>query len=522
MNDVGSSFSELRDHVRRRRHRREPAPLLTEVGDGIVPASDRVKHAPDSKAGSRIRGYRRIALIVACALFMQNLDATVLATALPTMARDFGVPATGMSLALTAYLLALAVFIPASGSAADRFGARRVFQAAIVLFVLGSIACGLAPNLELLIVARFVQGIGGAMMVPVGRLVLLRTVDKRDLVSAMSWLAMPALIGPILGPPVGGAIVTYLDWRWIFWMNVPIGVLGVWLVHHYIDDVRGDGGLRFDWTGFALTAIALSTLLFGLQLAARPGHAKIVVPLLAIGMLGSFLYWRHARQTDDPIIDLKLMRVKTFGLSVYGGTFIRITQGAQPFLLPLMMQVGFGLSAAASGSVTVATAIGSFAMKSAAKPLLRRFGFRTAITAIGLLSPLAYAVTAAFRPGWPMHAIFAVLLVCGFLTSLQFTAYNTIAYADIDQPHMSRATSFYATFQQLSLSLGICLASTTLTAAMRVHGHSRPEFDDFSAAILAVTGISLLAVFVNTRFARNAGDEMSGHQARVEASARAA
>ena len=506
-----TAIARLRGLTRLRRRREEPGPLLGEVGDGIVPASDQLKQIGQA-AADRSGGYRRTALIVACALFMQNLDATVLATALPTMARDFAVPATGMSLALTSYLLALAVFIPASGAAADRFGARRVFQAAIVLFVAGSIACGLAPKLEALIAARFVQGVGGAMMVPVGRLLLLRTVEKSDLVSAMAWLAMPTLIGPILGPPVGGAIVTYLDWRWIFWINVPMGVLGVTLVHRYIHDVQAGGtGTRLDRIGFALSAVTLSALVFGLQLSVRPGHAHVVVPLLVIGAIGSVLYVRHARKSSFPVLDLSLMRVPTFRLSVLGGTLIRITQGAQPFLLPLMMQLAFGLSAATSGLITVAPALGSFAMKSAAKPLLRRYGFRTALTAIGVLAPLAYMTTGLFRPGWPLPAVFAVLLACGFLVSLQFTAYNTIAYADIDQPRMGRAIGFYATFQQLSLSLGICSASAALTNAMRWHHHAQPQFADFSIAIGTVTAISLLAVFVNARFARDAGAEMSGH-----------
>lgn len=240
MSERSRAPSIVRRLVLARQHRREPAPLLGEVADGIVPATDQLKAGAAGDCGGSPH-FRTTSLIIACALFMQNLDATVLATALPTMARDFGVPPTGMSLALTAYLLALAMFIPASGWTADRFGARRVFQSAIVIFTLGSIACGFSQTLTGLVAARFLQGMGGAMMVPVGRLVLLRTVDKRDLVSALAWLAMPALIGPILGPPVGGLIVTYLDWHWIFWINVPMGVLGVTLVQRFIGDIRASG-----------------------------------------------------------------------------------------------------------------------------------------------------------------------------------------------------------------------------------------------------------------------------------------
>jgi len=487
---------------------RQSAAIIGESSDGIAPASDRLQ--VDASAGHHGRGYRTTALIIACALFMQNLDATVLATALPTMARDFAIPPAEIGLALTSYLLALAIFIPASGTTADRYGARRIFQAAIALFVAGSIACGLSVDLTTLVIARFVQGMGGAMMVPVGRLVLLRTVAKRDLVSAMSWLAMPAMIGPILGPPVGGLIVTYLDWRWIFWINVPMGALGIVLVHKFIEDIRSTDAPPFDWRGFLLSGVALGATMFGLQLSSRAGHAVVAIPLLATGLAGAVGYVVHARSATRPILDLQLMRIPTFRLSVIGGTLIRITQGAQPFLLPMLMQLAFGLSAAASGAVTVATAIGAFAMKSAARPILHRFGFRTSLTAIGVLAPLTYALTGLFRPAWPWAAISLVLLVCGFLTSLQFTAYNAIAYDEIEQPRLSAATSFYATFQQLALSLGVCIAASALSMAMAAQGHRQPQFSDFTVAIWTVVAVSLTAVFANLRFDRAAGAELSG------------
>lgn len=456
--------------------------------------------------------YRRIALIVACALFMQNLDATVLATALPTMAREFAVAPADISLALTGYLLALAIFIPASGPLADRCGARRTFQAAIALFVAGSVACGFAGGLTSLVAARFLQGVGGALMVPVGRLVLLRSVEKREMVAAMAWLTMPAMIGPILGPPVGGAIVTWLNWRWIFWINVPMGVAGVVLVGRYIAETAS---IRtpLDLPGFLLSACALAPLIFGLQLIERPGHAAIAAMLLAAVAVATLLYLRHARRIEAPLLDVTLLAIPTFRLSVIGGTLIRVTQGAMPFLMPMLLQLAFGLSAAASGGVTLATAMGAFAMKGAARMLLRRFGFRTTLAVGGVLAPLCYAVAGFIGPGWPMPAIFALLMACGFLISLQFTAYNAIAYADIPPDKMSRATSFYATFQQLSLSLGICAGAATLGFAMRWRGHTAPQFGDFSAAIWMVTGISLLALVNNLAFACDAGAELSGFRA---------
>ncbi|MGR6328042.1 MDR family MFS transporter [Sphingomonas sp. XXL09] len=494
-----------------RPRRRGIASVNAEVRDGIVPAGNAIAQTRDEDDGVvPIRNYRTVALIIATAMFMENLDATVLATALPTMARDFGVRAPEMSIALTSYLLALAMFIPASGTMADRFGARTVFRAAIGLFVAGSLACGLAPSLPLMAVARFAQGIGGAMMMPVGRLVLLRSVAKRDMVSAMSWLIMPALIGPIVGPPLGGFIVTYLDWRWIFWLNLPIGIAGIWLVGRFIADIREDHPHPFDPAGFVLSGIALGCLLMGFEMASRSGEGRLAATLIAGGAIAGALYLRHAKRAAHPILDVALMRVPTFRLSVIGGSLTRITQGAQPFLLPLMMQLAFGLSAAQSGAMTVAGAIGSFGMKGVARRILARFGFRNSLIVMGVLGTLAYATCGLFRSDWPLWAVFAVLVVSGFLMSFQFTAYNTIAYDEIDKARMSAATSFYSTFQQLMLSLGICAGATALHASMAWSGRLRPAFPDFSVAFWTVTAISLCAVLVNARFKRDAGAELTG------------
>ncbi|HET8611601.1 MAG TPA: MFS transporter [Sphingomonas sp.] len=491
--------------------RRGLASVNAEIRDGIVPAASAI--APVRDQGPVVTtapSYRVVALIIATALFMENLDATVLATALPTMARDFGVPAPAMSLALTSYLLALALFIPASGNIADRFGSRGVFRAAIALFVAGSLACGQATDLPLMVAARFVQGIGGAMMIPVGRLVLLRSVARQDMVNAMSWLIMPALIGPILGPPLGGFIVTYLNWHWIFWLNLPIGIVGFWLVGRFIADVRGDHPAPFDIAGFALSGVSLGCLLFGFEMTSRAGEGILAAVLIAIGIVSGGFYLRHAKGREDAILDLSLMRVKSFRLSVIAGSLTRITQGAQPFLLPLMMQLGFGFSAARSGTITVATAVGSLVMKSIAPRILKRFGFRDALVTMGLLGTAGYAVCGFFRPSWPMWSIYAVLIGCGFLMSFTFTAYNTIAYDEIDKDRMSRATSFYSTFQQLMLSLGICIAASGLHIAMTVRGHGHPALGDFTVAFLIVTAISALATIWNASFDPDAGAELSG------------
>ncbi len=454
---------------------------------------------------------RLTALIVAAAMFMEMLDGTVLATALPAMARSFHADPLQMSVALTSYLLSLAVFIPPSGKVADRLGSRTVFRAAIALFTLGSILCGVSQNLPFLVGARIVQGIGGAMMVPVGRLVLLRTIPKAELVSAMAWLLIPATIGPVVGPPVGGFIVTYLNWRWIFGMNVPIGLAGIVLVTRYIDEIKEPQRRPFDLPGLGLTAVSLSCLMFGLEMGTR-GAASLPVTaaLLVIGLAAGALYLRHAARHADPILDLRLMRIPTFRISVYAGACSRIAVGAMPFLLPMMLQLGFGLSAAASGIITFASAVGSLLMRVTAQPMLRRLGYRGTLIWVGAFSTLLLGATAAFRPDWPRAWIYAVLVTGGFFQSLQFMAYNTIAYADIPRERMSAATSFYTTFQQLFLSLGIASSAAVLGAAVVLRGHAGPTLGDFSIAFLAVTLVALGAPLVSTRLAPDAGAELSG------------
>lgn len=461
------------------------------------------------RLAARPRTFRSTALVVASAMFMQQLDSTVLTVALPTMARDLGVAAPTLSLALTSYLVALALFIPASGTLADRFGSRIVFCLSIAIFLIGSIACAMAFNLPSLVAARFLQGIGGAMMVPVGRLVVLRSVDRTEIIQALSWLVMPALIGPILGPPLGGMIVTWLEWRWIFYINLPIGLAGIVFALILVPNVHGVR-TRFDWIGFVLSGAAFACILFGLELASRSGTGSVALALLAGGSLLAAAYLVHARHTDSPILDPALLRTKNFRLSVIAGSLARITQGAQPFLLPLMFQLGFGYSAAVTGTLTVSVAIGGLAMKVLAPRILRRWGFRRSLIVSGLVGTAGYALCSAFRPDWPIPLIIGVLLAAGFFTSFQFTAYNAIAYADIDDKRMSSATSFYATFQQLSMSVGICLAATTLELAPRVAGRTTLSLEDFSMAFLIVACISGCAIIWNRGFTAEAGQELSG------------
>src|SRR5690348_2919562 len=327
---------------------------------------------PDvSPAPSRSRQLT-ISLIVACAMFMQSLDSTIIATALPTIADSIGSTPLRLNVAITCYLLSLAVFIPISGWTADRFGARRVFSLAIVVFTLGSIGCGLAQSLWMLVIARIVQGMGGAMMVPVGRLVLLRTVPRSELVRAMSYVSIPALIGPIIGPPLGGFIVTYGSWRWIFFINIPIGALGVALVRLFIENLREATVRPFDVRGFFLTGIGLASLAFGFEMSGR-GELPLsaIAALLAAGALCMTLYARHARRVDHPIIDLALMRIPTYRMATLGGFIFRAGLGALPFLMPLMLQVGFGLDPLHSGLITFASAAGAMSNKLLVSAIIR-------------------------------------------------------------------------------------------------------------------------------------------------------
>ena len=408
---------------------------------------------------------RLVPLIIAVALFMENMDSTIIATSLPAIAADIGANPLALKLAVTSYLLSLAVFIPASGWMADRFGARTVFRAAIATFVLGSIGCALSGSLPEFVIARIVQGLGGAMMTPVGRLVLVRSIDKHKLVDAMAWVTMPALIGPIMGPPVGGFITTYASWHWIFIINVPIGLVGIFLATRYIEDVRMEGLQRFDLLGMVLAGAGVAGLAFGLSVAGLGlVPPTMVASLVATGAIFLTAYAFHARNTASPVLDLSLIRIPTFRANVIGGSLFRLGIGALAFLLPLMLQLGFNYTPLKSGLVTFTAAVGAFAMKGFAARIIRRFGFKRILIFNGLLASAFTAACALFTPSTPFFAMVAVLLVGGFFRSLQFTATNTIAYADVDARRMSSATPLVSVAQQLSIAAGVAIGALVCRA----------------------------------------------------------
>jgi EmrB/QacA subfamily drug resistance transporter len=458
------------------------------------------------------RAPRTIALIVASALFMQNMDSAVIAVALPAIAENFDADPLRMNLALTAYMLALAMCIPASGWAADRFGAKRVFLAAIGLFTLASLLCGASQSLAQLVAARMLQGGAGAMMVPVGRLLLLRATPKNELLNAMAWLTVPALMGPVLGPPLGGLIVTFTSWRWIFGLNLPVGMVGAALVWRFIPDEPPAGHAVLDVPGMVLTALSLAGFVAGIETVGR-GIVPVWVTwaLLGVGALAAGVYALHMRRVARPALELRLARIPTFGLSMAAGTLFRLGVGAMPFLIPMTLQLGLGLSAAAAGAITFVNGLGALLMKPAARPVLRRFGFRRVLGVNALVSSLGIAACAVFAPGTPLWVIYAVLLVGSFLRSLEFTAFNTLAYADIPARSMSQATSLYSTVQQLSLTLGVAIGAGALEFSVRVGGHTHPEPDDFALAFLVVAAASALAAPLCWFLAKDAGQEVSGH-----------
>src|SRR5438874_7339087 len=453
---------------------------------------------------------RLVPLIVAVALFMENMDSTVIATSLPAIAADIGTSPLALKLAVTSYLLSLAVFIPLSGWTADRFGARTVFRAAIAVFMLGSIGCAVSGSLYQFVLARILEGMGGAMMTPVGRLVLVRSVDRRELINAMVWVTLPALIGPLIGPALGGFITTYISWHWIFLINIPIGLTGILLATIFIENVRAQTPDPFDAPGMLLAGLGIGGLAFGgsvLGLGFLP--LPIVLALIAGGAAASYAYVLHARRSPAPVLDLSLLELPTMRAAVLGGFVYRSGIGAMPFLLPLLLQLGFGLTAFQSGLITLSNVVGAMGMKTAVPIILRRYGFRKALTVNALISAVLVATCATFTPGVSFAWIVGVLIVAGFLRSLQFTSLNTIAYADLAHARVSRATSLVAVAQQLSISVGVAIGALAVDLTLWAHGRSVITAADFQPAYIAIAVIAGCAFFVFAPIPQDAGAELA-------------
>jgi len=456
---------------------------------------------------------RILPFIVGCALLMQMLDSTVVITALPAMARDLDSDPISMNITITSYLIAVAMFVPVSGWAADRYGARRVFIAAIALFTLSSLTCALSNSLTQLVISRVIQGLGGAMMVPVGRIILLRTIPKHNLLKAMAFLSMPALIGPMAGPPLGGLLVTYASWHWIFLINIPIGLLGIWLILQYVKELPAEAEPpRLDVVGFLLSAICMAALVSGFESLGHGGpSAWISLAIIGTGLITGALYVLHARRHPNPILDLKLLRIPTFRAAVLAGNLCRFAVGATPYLLALLLQIGFGMSALAAGLITFVGAIGSLLMKMAAPRILNRWGYRHVLTINAILTGTSLAACASFTPEMPGFIMLGILLIGGFFRSLQFTAVNTLAYADIAHAGMSRASSFAAMAQQLGISLGVGVAAEALNLSMVWRGSDTLIAADVMVGFIVIGTMCALASLAFWRLAPTAGESLRQH-----------
>lgn len=451
-----------------------------------------------------------IALLVAVTFFMENLDATVIATALPDIAKTFGVGAVDVNIGMSAYMLAVAVFIPISGWLADRFGSRRVFGSAIVLFSVSSLLCGWSDSLQTFVAARVLQGISGAMMVPVGRLAVLRATEKKDLVRAISFITWPGLVAPILGPPVGGFIVTHASWPWIFYLNLPLGLLALIATLVLIPKHDEVTSRSFDFSGFLLVGVASAALLYGVELLGQSRGSLLQGLLLSAAgvMLGAFA-WRHMRRHAQPLLALGVVSVRTFSVCLCGGSIFRVAISTLPFLLPLMFQLAFGLSAFDAGLLVLAVFAGNLAMKPFTTAVMQRWGFRSVLMINGILGVLAIAACALLDERMSWTLILFILFVGGLSRSMQFTLFNTLGFADIPKAQMSDASTLFSMFFQLSMAMGVAIGALLLRFAMNFHGNTgQAATADFQLTFLLVAVIAGVALLDNLRLPPQAGESV--------------
>jgi EmrB/QacA subfamily drug resistance transporter len=460
-----------------------------------------------------------VPLIIACAMFMESMDANVIVTALPAMAHTFGRDPVALKIAVTSYVLGLGVFIPVCGWLADRFGARTVFRTAIGIFVAGSLMCAASTSLPVFTVARFIQGVGGAMMVPVGRIIIFRVMHRSEFIRAMNYLSVPAMLGPAAGPLLGGFITTYLHWRLIFFINVPVGLLGIYLTNRHIQNTHEPHPGPLDWFGFVLSASGSALFLLGMSMVGGDlASGMSVFMMCAFGALLLAVYAFYASRISRPLLDLRFLRVPTFQASALGGSLFRIGLGAVPFLLPLLLQEGLGMTAFRSGLITCASAVGGMFMRTIAATTLRRFGFRNVLVYNAALSGIAISIHGIFHPGMPAWTIWVIVLLGGFFPALQFTSLNSLLYAEIESHDVGRATSLGSVVQQMSLGLGVTIGAIVLQVSQVAHRHPGIVWSDFWPAFVAVGLCSFASIPITRRLPPTAGDDIArGHRSDSEA-----
>jgi EmrB/QacA subfamily drug resistance transporter len=457
---------------------------------------------------------RGVAYLVAGAFFMEMLDSTVITTALPQMAQSFGVRPADMSIGMSAYLLALAVFIPVSGWVADRYGSRRVFGGALALFTLASVLCGVSQSLGQFTAARILQGLGGAMMVPVGRLAVLRATPRKDMITAIAIITWPGLAAPVIGPPVGGFITAYWSWHWIFFLNVPLGLLALALTFKFVRDGAGVTRRPFDGLGFVLIGAGCSLLMYAMDLASDAAVRLPRVGLLALlAVVVIAVAWRHLRRAAHPMVDLSPFDYPTFRVMAVGGSLFRIAIASAPFLLPLMFQVGLGMDPVQSGTLMLALFAGNLSMKAATTWIMRRWGVRRVLVVNGILVAIGFGMCGLFEATTPLWFMVPVLFVAGLCRSMQYTVLNTMAFADVSQASMSGATTLFSMLQQLNSGIGIAFGAIALRAAEWVYGtEGLPGPSEFHWALWASSALALLAIVDGARLSADAGSAMSGHK----------
>ncbi|MDS0803648.1 MFS transporter [Burkholderia cenocepacia] len=448
-------------------------------------------------------------LIIGCAFFMEAADANIIVAALPSMGRDFGTDPVALKITVVSYVVSLGAFIPLCGWLADRFSARAVFRAAIGIFVFGSLICAISPSAPVFTFSRFVQGIGGALMVPVGRIIVVRSVPKHQLVRAMNYLSLAWYIGPIVAPLLGGFIATYLHWRVMFFINVPVGLMGLYLSARYLPSSNGPDPGPFDWLGAGLSALGVTLVLLGLSLVDSGIFADLTAwAMFAAGVCVVALYVLHAKRAEHAVLDLEFFESTTFRASVLGGALFRIGCGAVPFLLPLSLQIGLGMTAFQSGLITCASAFGSVFVRPFTALALRSLGFRDLMLYNAVLSGTATIACGMFMPGTARVTIWLVVFVGGFLSALQFASLNTLIYADVPADSVGRATSVGSVVQQVSLGLGVALSGVMLQLSRALHGHTAVSSSDFWVAFLVAGLLSFSSIPFIRRLSPNAGRDM--------------